>query len=92
MIYMWKKNIPDYSSTGHGNSCKKHHRAVNQKTNFYFQCKKPSFLRQYLLSSKISFFIIKITLPLLWAKNQNFNKIFHLKVSGVNKNGNIFPF
>ena len=83
MIYMWKKNIPDYSSTGHGNICKNPIGLSIKRLTFTSSVKKTSFLHQYLLSSKISFFIIEITLkPLLWAKNQNFNKIFHLKLSG----------
>ena len=55
------------------------------KTVIFTSCRKekPSFLLQYLLFSIFSFFLVKITLkPLLWAKNQNLYKIFHLKVSG----------
>lgn len=52
---------------------------------------KPSFLHQNLLFSIFcfcfcfDFFFIKITpKPLLWAKYDNFNKRFHLKVSAGN--------
>ena len=33
-----------YSSTGHGNSHKKHLRAVNQKSNFYFRLKQSTVI------------------------------------------------